>query len=124
MVFTDWRNCRPATRTGRRLRVAGHWRVGQTEAARPQKDRYRKNRVFRLGFRWPDGRRRAVAPSFSVLPRTAEKAPHRQQTWQLLQDLLVLCGGVTRFMGSGTTGVTAAFMGKRFIGIEINRTQE
>jgi site-specific DNA-methyltransferase (adenine-specific) len=128
VVFTDWRQL-PTTSDA--IQAGGYvWRgLGvwdKTEAARPQKGRYRNQaEYFVWGSAGPMGEDGPCAPGvFRYSANSEEKHHIAGKPQRLLQDLLVLCGDVVLdpFMGSGTTGVAAANMGKRFIGIEINRT--
>ncbi|MEZ0212464.1 MAG: site-specific DNA-methyltransferase [Xanthobacteraceae bacterium] len=68
--------------------------------------------------------KKLVGDTFSVLRdyRSAETHPH-QKPLSLIKTLCEIAGGdvvLDPFMGSGTTGVACAALGKRFIGIEID----
>lgn len=127
VVFTDWRQLPTTTDS---LQAGGYvWRgLGvwdKTEAARPQKGRYRNQaEYFVWGSAGPMSDDGPCAPGVFRYSANSEVKRHiAGKPQRLLQDLLTLCGDVVLdpFMGSGTTGVASSIMGKRFIGIEINR---
>lgn len=62
--------------------------------------------------------------TFSIIKayRSAETHPHQKPT-QLIESLVELVGGgvvLDPFMGSGTTGVACANLGRKFVGIELD----
>jgi len=73
---------------------------------------------------WRKGEPPALGPIFSVLPyyRAGDVHPHEKPV-PLMKRLLAALGGTAvldPFMGSGSTGVAAVDMGRRFVGIEID----
>lgn len=127
VVFTDWRQL-PTTTDA--LQAGGYiWRgIGvwdKTEAARPQKGRFRNQAEF---FVWgTNGDRPTVGQCVPGVYRYSVDLTEKQhiagKPQRLFQDLLIICGDVVLdpFMGSGSIGVAAVTMGKRFVGVEIDR---
>lgn len=67
-----------------------------------------------------------IGKGFSVIRamRTPDLHPH-QKPIPLMQKLIAIAGGDTildPFMGSGSTGVACAKMGKKFVGVELDPT--
>lgn len=127
VVFTDWRQL-PTTTDA--LQSGGYvWRgIGvwdKTEAARPQKGRFRNQaEYFVWGSAGPMKDEGPCSPGvFRYSANSEEKHHIAGKPQRMIQDLLTICGGVVLdpFMGSGTTGVACMETEKRFIGIEINR---
>jgi site-specific DNA-methyltransferase (adenine-specific) len=126
VAFTDWRQLPTTTDAiqagGYVWRGLGVW--DKTEAARPQKGRYRNQaEYFVWGSAGPMNDEGPCAPGvFRYSANHEEKHHIAGKPQRLLQDILTLCGDVVLdpFMGSGTTGVACANLSKRFIGIEIN----
>lgn len=124
-LFTDWRQL-PVTTDA--LQAGGFvWRgLGvwdKTEAARPQKGRYRNQaEYFVWGSRGPMSDAGPCAPGvFRYSVASEEKHHIAGKPSTLIEDMLQICGDVVLdpFMGSGTTGVACARLGRKFIGIEI-----
>jgi len=69
-----------------------------------------------------DGVGRADVLRFSPVP-SADRAHPAEKPVGLLTELMRVCGSsvLDPFMGSGTTGVACANLGRKFIGIEIER---
>lgn len=127
VLCTDWRQL-PTTTDA--LQSGGWvWRGiavwDKTEAARPQKGRYRNQAEYLV---W--GSNGALVEEGPCLPGVfrysvaSEKKHHiTGKPASLFRDLLKLtCEGDTildPFMGSGTTGVACAKLARKFIGIEI-----
>lgn len=128
VVFTYWHQLptmSDAIQAGGYVwRGLGVW--DKTEAARPQNGRYlNQAEYFVWGSAVPMSEDGPCAPGvFRYSANSEEKRHIAGKPQRLLHDLLIPCGDVMLdpFMGSGTTGVAAANMGKRFIGVEINRT--
>jgi site-specific DNA-methyltransferase (adenine-specific) len=126
-VFSDWRQL-PTTTDA--LQAGGYvWRgIGvwdKTEAARPQKGRYRNQaEYFVWGSAGPMKHEGPCAPGVFRYSAASEKKHHiAGKPQRMVQDLLSICGDLVLdpFMGSGTAGVACMETGRRFIGIEINR---
>lgn len=124
-LFTDWRQL-PTTTDA--MQAGGYvWRgIGvwdKTEAARPQKGRYRNQcEYFVWGSRGPMSDDGACAPgAFRYSVASEEKHHIAGKPTQLIEDMLQICGHtiLDPFMGSGTTGVACARLGRPFIGCEI-----
>ncbi len=127
-LFTDWRQL-PTTTDA--LQAGGFvWRgIGawdKTEAARPQKGRYRNQcEYFVWGSRGPMADDGPCAPgAFRYSVASEEKHHIACKPSALIEDMLQICGAtiLDPFMGSGTTGVACARLAKQFIGVEINPT--
>ena len=124
-IYTDWRQL-PTTTDA--LQAGGWvWRgVGvwdKTEAARPQKGRYRNQaEYFVWGSSGPLADEGVCAPGvfrYSVASEAKEHIAGKPSN--LIEDMLQICGAtiLDPFMGSGTTGCAAVRTGRKFIGIEI-----
>ena len=127
-LFTDWRQL-PTTTDA--MQAGGYvWRgIGvwdKTEAARPQKGRYRnQSEYFVWGSRGPMTEDGPCAPGvFRYSVASEEKHHIAGKPSSLIEDMLQICGHTVLdpFMGSGTCGVACVRMGKAFIGIEIDPT--
>jgi site-specific DNA-methyltransferase (adenine-specific) len=125
-MFTDWRQLPITTDAvqagGWIWRGVGVW--DKTEAARPQKGRYRNQcEYFVWGSNGPLLEQGPCLPGcFRYSVASEEKHHIAGKPQRLLQDMLPICGGVVLdpFMGSGTTGIAAMQLDRRFIGIEIS----
>lgn len=125
LLFTDWRQL-PTTTDA--LQCGGFvWRgIGvwdKTEAARPQKGRYRNQcEYFIWGSKGGMNDEGPCAPGvFRYSVASEEKQHIAGKPSYLIEDLLQICATtiLDPFMGSGTTGVAAMRLGRKFIGIEI-----
>lgn len=128
-VFTDWRQLPTTTDM---LQAGGWvWRGiavwDKTEAARPQKGRFRNQCEYIVwgskGKLWSGGEG-ACLPGVFRLPVNAHNKEHMAaKPLPIMRGILQICppGGVVLdpFFGSGTTGKAALEMGMHFIGIEI-----
>lgn len=126
IVFSDWRQLPTMTDA---FQIAGYiWRgIGvwdKTEAARPQKGRFRNQAEY---FVW--GTNGPVPNSGPCLPGVFRKSVFTEKKHHvagkpvsLIEDLLVLTGEtiLDPFMGSGTTGIACLQKNKKFVGIEIS----
>ena len=122
--FTDWRQLPTTTDAvqcgGWVWRGIGVW--DKTEAARPQKGRYRNQSEY---FVWasngplPD-KGPCLPGVFRYSAQSEEKLHITGKPVALMADMLPICGDtiLDPFMGSGSTGVAAVQMGRKFIGIE------
>ncbi len=124
-LFSDWRQL-PVTTDA--LQAGGWiWRGvavwDKTEAARPQRGRYRNQAEY---LAWgSNGSMPATGP---VVPGVFRHRVERLKLHQagkppgMLADMLALCGCTVLdpFMGSGSMGVAAIRTGRRYIGIEIS----
>lgn len=126
--FTDWRQL-PTTTDA--IQCGGWiWRGivpwDKTEGARPQKGRYRNQcEYFVWGTNGPAIDEGPCLPGYFRYSSNSEVKQHiAGKPQRLLQDMLPICGPVVLdpFMGSGTTGVACAALGRRFVGIEIDRS--
>ena len=127
-LFTDWRQL-PTTTDA--LQAGGWiWRGlaawDKTEAARPQKGRYRNQCEYLV---WgSNGALRDEGPCapgvFRYSVGSEEKFRVAGKPVALLADLLAICGPriLDPFMGSGTGGVAAVRTGRAYVGIEIDET--
>lgn len=126
-VFSDWRQLPSTTDAiqggGWVYRGIVPW--DKTEAAKPQKGRYRSQCEYIV---WGTNGHRAsagpVAPGLFRVSAQAEPKFHiTGKPLALMQGLMQLApaGGLIAdpFMGSGSTGVAAARQGLRFVGCEI-----
>jgi site-specific DNA-methyltransferase (adenine-specific) len=125
-LFTDWRQL-PTTSDG--LQAGGWvWRGlavwDKTEAARPQKGRYRNQCEYLVwGSNGPLPDEGVCAPGVFRLSVASEQKHHiAGKPTALFDGLLAICGEtiLDPFMGSGTTGVSAVRNGRKFIGCEID----
>jgi len=125
-AFTDWRQL-PTTTDA--VQAGGWvWRGltvwDKTEAARPQKGRYRNQCEYLVwGSNGPlPDEGKCAAGVFRYAVNSEEKHHIAGKPVRLLSDLLAICGEVVLdpFMGSGTTGVAAVQSGRRFVGCELN----
>lgn len=127
VAFTDWRQLPTTTDAvqsgGWSWRGIGVW--DKTEAARPQKGRYRNQcEYFVWGSHGAMGEDGTCAPG--VFRHSANSEPKQHiagKPVRLLSSILEICGPVILdpFMGSGTTGLAAIESGRSFIGVEIDR---
>jgi site-specific DNA-methyltransferase (adenine-specific) len=131
IVFTDWRQLPNASNA---LQAAGYsWRglgVWDKQRARPMSGRFmHQAEYFVWGSCGPmpwDFTAEALPGVFSVpAPAAAGREHQTEKPVPLMQSLVkivppghVICDP---FMGSGTTGVAAVQMGRKFIGVEMNR---
>ncbi len=124
--FTDWRQL-PSTTDS--IQSGGWiWRGvvvwDKTEAARPQRGRYRSQSEFLVwGSNGPMGDDGACAPGvFRASAGGGGREHIAAKPVELIEQLLQIMPGTVfdPFMGSGTTGVACARLGRRFIGIEID----
>jgi site-specific DNA-methyltransferase (adenine-specific) len=126
-IFTDWRQLPTTTDAvqagGWVWRGLGVWDKG--EGTRPQLGRFRSQAEY---FVWgTNGPREIVGPVapgvFQVPVIGAEKEHMTAKPVELLHGMLRIAGDtiLDPFMGSGTTGVACAQMGKKFIGCEIDQ---
>ncbi|MDQ0472795.1 DNA-methyltransferase [Labrys wisconsinensis] len=129
-LFTDWRQL-PTTTDA--LQSGGWvWRGiavwDKTEAARPQKGRFRNQCEYLVwGSNGPLPVEGPCAPGVFRQAITSDSKEHvTAKPVNLMQQLLQLvpAGGIVLdpFMGSGTTGVAAVQSGLGFIGVEIEPT--
>lgn len=125
-AFTDFRQL-PVTTDA--LQAGGWiWRgIGvwdKTEAARPQKGRYRNQcEYFAWGSSGPLPDDGPCAPGVFRLSANSEEKFHiAGKPVALLEQMLQIVGAaiLDPFMGSGTAGVAAVRAGRRYVGIEIN----
>ncbi len=125
-LFTDWRQL-PTTTDA--LQAGGWiWRGivvwDKTEAARPQKGRYRNQCEYLVwGSNGPLADEGPCAPGvFRHSVGSEEKFHIAGKPTALFDGLLAICGETVLdpFMGSGTTGIAAVRSGRKFIGIEID----
>jgi len=125
-LFTDWRQL-PTTTDA--LQAGGWvWRGitvwDKTEAARPQKGRYRNQCEYLVwGSNGPLPDEGSCAPGvFRHSVGSEEKFHIAGKPVALFAGLLAICGETVLdpFMGSGTTGIAAVQTGRKFIGIEID----
>lgn len=125
-MFTDWRQL-PITTDA--LQAGGFiWRGicpwDKTEGSRPQKGRYRNQcEYFIWGSNGPMGEDGPCLPGCFRYSANSEQKHHiAGKPVALLRDMLPICGDVILdpFMGSGTTGLAATGLGKKFIGIELS----
>jgi len=126
--FTDWRQL-PATTDA--LQAGGWvWRgIGvwdKTEAARPQKGRYRNQcEYFAWGSNGPLPDEGVCAPGVFRHSVASEEKHHIAGKPTVMLERVLQLGGATildPFMGSGSTGVAAVRTGRQFVGIEISPT--
>lgn len=124
-LFTDWRQL-PTTTDA--LQAGGYvWRgLGvwdKTEAARPQKGRYRNQcEYFVWGSKGPMSEDGPCAPGVFRFSVASEEKHHiAGKPCGLFEDMLQICPGtiLDPFMGSGSLGVACARRGQRFVGVEI-----
>lgn len=127
-LFTDWRQL-PTTTDA--LQAGGLvWRGivpwDKTEAARPQRGRYRNQCEYLVwGSNGPLADEGICAPGCFRYSANSEPKQHiAGKPSALLADLLAIAGQTVLdpFMGSGTTGVAAVKSGRNFVGIEIDPT--
>ena len=126
VCFTDWRQL-PTTTDG--VQAGGWiWRGiacwDKTEAARPQKGRYRNQCEYAVwssaGAMKEEGR---CAPGvFRYSVASEEKHHIAGKPVSLYKDMLEICSGtiLDPFMGSGTTLVACQRLGRQGIGIELD----
>lgn len=130
-LFTDWRQL-PVTSDA--LQVAGYvWRgIGawdKTEAARPTKGRFRNQCEYIV---WGshggiDTGHNVCLPGVWRYPVISKDKHHiAGKPERLMADVIRIAppGGVVLdpFMGSGTTGIAAVTSGRKFIGIEMEKS--
>ena len=126
ICFTDWRQLPTTTDAvqagGWVWRGVAAW--DKTEAARPQKGRYRNQCEYVVwATNGPAIDEGSCAPGvFRYSVASEEKHHIAGKPVQLYVDMLGICGNaiLDPFMGSGTTGVAAVRLGRKFIGIEID----
>jgi site-specific DNA-methyltransferase (adenine-specific) len=124
--FTDWRQLPTTTDAvqagGWVWRGIGVW--DKTEAARPQKGRYRNQcEYFVWGSNGPLADEGPCAPGVFRCSVASEQKHHiAGKPTVLLEQMMQIAGGaiLDPFMGSGTTGVAAVRSRRSFVGIEIN----
>ena len=122
--FTDWRQLPTTTDAiqsgGWVWRGIGVW--DKTEAARPQKGRYRNQcEYFVWGSSGPLKDQGPCLPGcFRYSAQSEQKHHITAKPVALMADMLAICGEtiLDPFMGSGSTGVAAMKAGRKFIGIE------
>lgn len=123
-MFTDWRQLPTSSDA---LQAGGYvWRGlavwDKTEAARPQKGRYRNQCEYLVwGSNGPMSDEGVCAPGVLRAAVNSEEKFHiAGKPAGLLGQMLTICGDVVLdpFMGSGSTGVAAVRLGKSFVGIE------
>lgn len=126
VIFTDWRQL-PTTSDA--VQAGGWvWRGivpwDKTEAARPQRGRYRNQCEYALwGSNGPLLEDGPCAPGFFRHSANSEAKEHiAGKPVRLLEGLLQICGPVILdpFMGSGTTGIAAVRTGRGFVGCEMH----
>lgn len=127
-LFTDWRQL-PTTTDA--IQAGGYvWRGvvpwDKTEAARPQKGRYRNQCEYLVwGSNGPLADEGVCAPGVFRYAANSEPKQHiAGKPTALLSDLLAICGRAVLdpFMGSGSTGVACVKTGRAFIGVEIDES--
>jgi len=125
--FTDWRQLPTTTDAiqcgGWVWRGIGVW--DKTEAARPQKGRYRNQAEY---FVWgSSGPLKDVGPCLPGVFRYSSNSEAKfhitGKPIALMADMLGICGDTVLdpFMGSGSTGLATVKTGRKFIGIERDR---
>ena len=126
ICFTDWRQLPTTTDAvqagGWVWRGVAAW--DKTEAARPQKGRYRNQCEYVVwGTNGPADDVGPCAPGVFRYSVAGEEKHHiAGKPVNLYTDLLSICGETVLdpFMGSGTTLVACAKLGRKGIGIEID----
>lgn len=130
VLFTDWRQLPTVTDA---MQAGGWvWRGiavwDKTEAARPQKGRYRNQSEYMVwGSNGPLREDGPCAPGVFRYSVNSEQKHHiTGKPTMLMADVMQLTQpGETIldcFMGSGTTGIACARMGRKFVGIELDPT--
>jgi site-specific DNA-methyltransferase (adenine-specific) len=122
--FTDWRQLPTTTDAiqcgGWVWRGVGVW--DKTEAARPQKGRYRnQSEYFVWGSSGALNDQGPCLPGVFRISANAEEKHHiTGKPVSLMAQMLPICGQVILdpFMGSASTGLAAIQSGRRFIGVE------
>ena len=126
VCFTDWRQLPTTTDAiqsgGWVWRGIAAW--DKTEAARPQKGRYRNQCEYAVwGSAGACADEGICAPGvFRYSVASEEKHHIAGKPAQLYQDMLAICGNeiLDPFMGSGTTLVACQRMGRQGTGIELD----
>lgn len=128
-VFTDWRQLPTTTDM---LQAGGWiWRGiavwDKTEAARPQKGRFRAQCEYIVwgskGKLWSDGSGACLPGTFRLPVNSKEKLHTTAKPLAIMRSILQICAPdsvvLDPFFGSGTTGRAALDCGMHFIGMEI-----
>ena len=122
----DWRGAvaveRALARSGYRLAAMGVWDRGGMGMGYALRKTY-ENFVLIAGENW----KRTATDEPDVwrhewFPASRESGHQAEKPIELMERAVRLCGGecaLDPFMGSGTTGVACARLGRRFIGVEI-----
>ena len=125
-VFCDWRQLPMLTDS---MQAAGWvWRGvavwDKTEAARPQKGRYRAQSEFIVwGSNGPLRTDGPAAPGVFRESVGRERNHPTGKPQEVLQGLLSICGPriLDPFMGGGSMAVACALTDRKFVGVEIER---
>jgi DNA modification methylase len=124
LVFGSWKQPRPAN-----VRQVLIWEkgdhVGMGDLSCPWRPNTEEIYVIGPGFVGHRGSSvlKHNAPSPNFTPAHSRHHPTEKPV-RLMTDLIAKCPGTTvldPFMGSGTTGVACANLGRSFVGIEIDR---
>lgn len=128
-VFSDWRQLPTTTDMiqsgGWVWRGVAVW--DKTEAARPQKGRFRNQCEYIIwgskGQLWSDGEGACLPGVFRLPVNSRDKLHMTAKPMPIMRSVLQICppGGIVLdpFFGSGSTGKAALEVGMHFIGMEL-----